>query len=415
MPVHLKPNREKPVLNRHPWVFSGAIARIDDAEPDGEIVDVYAASGKWVARGYLNRRSQIQVRILAWNRDEAVDSAFWQSRIQRAVSARADICPQTTALRLINAESDYLPGLTVDRFGDWLVMQVGTLGIEKQKHEIARLLVEITGAKGIIERSEMAARKQEGLAEASGLLLGAKPPKTIEVTENGQTFLVDLLHGQKTGFYTDQRTNRQRVAAYCAGKRVLNAFSYTGAFAVHALAAGATHVTNIDSSIDALEVAEQNLLRNGFAEGQYELIAGDVFQVLRDWRTAHPLNPLQNRGENAPALTADALGADHLYDVIILDPPKFASTQGQLDRALRGYKEINLGALALLKPGGVLATFSCSGLVSGELFQKVLFGAAVDAGREVQILEWLHQDADHPVAITFPEGEYLKGILCRVS
>jgi len=400
MPVHLKHNREKPVLNRHPWIFSGAIAHIDEGHADGEIVDIHAGSGKWVARGYLNRRSQIQVRILTWERDEEIDGEFWRSRIERAVATRTGIAAQTTALRLINAESDSLPGLTVDRFGDWLVMQVGTLGIELRKQEIARLLLEVTGARGIIERSEMAVRKQEGLAEASGLLLGEKPPGRIEITENGATFLVDLLQGQKTGFYTDQRTNRQRVATYCAGKRVLNAFSYTGAFAVHALLAGARYVTNIDSSIDALEIAEQNLIRNGFDESWYELIAGDVFQILRDWR--------HESDHQSPT-------TDHRYDVIILDPPKFASTQAQLDRALRGYKEINLGALALLNPGGVLATFSCSGLVSGELFQKVIFGAAVDAVRDAQILEWLRQDADHPVAITFPEGEYLKGLICRVS
>lgn len=410
MSVYLQPKREKPVLNRHPWVFSGAIARIDAADADGDIVDVIAASGKWLARGYLNRRSQIQVRILTWDRDEAIDDAFWQRRIQRALAARAGLANETTALRFINAESDWLPGLTVDRFGGesgaWLAMQVGTLGIDLRKHDIARILLEATGARGIVERSEMSARKQEGLREASGLLAGEAPPKTIEVTEHGRTFLVDLLHGQKTGFYTDQRTNRQRVAAYCAGKRVLNAFSYTGAFAVHALAAGATWVTNVDASLDALETAEQNLLRNGYNEDKYELIAGDVFAYLRDQRAPQQLI--------TDSLITDNFNTAYPFDVVILDPPKFASSQAQLDRALRGYKEINLSALSLVRPGGILATFSCSGLVSADLFQKVIFGAAVDAGREVQILEWLRQDADHPVAITFPEGEYLKGLICRV-
>lgn len=413
MPVYLKPKREKPVLNRHPWIFSGAIARIDETETDGAIVDVMAASGKWIARGYLNRRSQIQVRILTWEQAEEIDETFWRTRIHRAVAARNQIGTQTTALRLVNAESDFLPGLAVDRYGDWLAMQVGTLGIEQRKQEIARLLLEATGAKGIVERSEMAVRKQEGLSGTAGVLVGEPPPGAIEVVEYGHTFFVDLLHGQKTGFYTDQRTNRRCVAAYCAGKRVLNAFSYTGAFAVHALAAGATHVTNVDSSVDALEIAEQNLLRNGFDESQYELIAGDVFQVLRDWRSEIDLR-LPTSDVRPPSSDFQPPSSEHRYDVIILDPPKFASTQAQLDRALRGYKEINLGALALLKPGGILATFSCSGLVSSELFQKVIFGAAVDAERAVQMLEWLHQDVDHPVAITFPEGEYLKGLVCRV-
>lgn len=413
MSVRLKPNRDKPVGNRHPWIFSGAIAHIDSSDADGEIVEVFAASGKWLARGYLNRRSQIQVRILTWAQDEMIDADFWRRRLQSALDARAYLAAQTNALRLVNAESDYLPGLTVDRFGNWLAIQVGTLGIERRKHEIAPLLLELTGARGVVERSEMSARRQEGLPDASGVLLGEQPPAMIEVVEAGHTFLVDLMHGQKTGFYSDQRTNRQRVAAYCAGKRVLNAFSYTGAFAVHALAAGATHVTNIDASLDALEIAEQNLLGNGFDESRYTLIAGDVFQVLRDWRKQE--GQRQNFAVGVQAQDAGESEEPHLHDVIILDPPKFASTQAQLDRALRGYKDINLGALKLLKPGGILATFSCSGLVSADLFQKVVFGAAVDAGREVQILAWLHQDADHPVAITFPEGEYLKGLICRVS
>ncbi len=223
-----------------------------------------------------------------------------------------------------------------------------------------------------------------------------RPTGRSQITENGLHFLVDLVHGQKTGFYTDQRANRQRVAAYCGGRRVLNAFSYTGAFAVAALAAGASHVTNVDSSVDALELGETNLRANGFdPDRQTENIAGDVFAVLHDWqRSPQPASS---------------------FDLIVLDPPKFAQSQRNLERALRGYKEINRLALQLLRPGGILATFSCSGLVSADLFQKVLFGATLDAGRPLQILEWLRQASDHPVAITFPEGEYLKGLLGRVG
>lgn len=392
--VVLKGGRDKPVRHGHPWVFSGAIASIPRDAPDGAIVDVTDAGGKWLARGYLNRRSQMQVRLLSWERDEVVDTEFWRRRMTRAVEARAPLRAVTNALRLVFAESDFLPGLIVDQVGDFLVLQAGTLAIDQRKAELAPLLLEITGARGLIERSEHALRRQEGLPAAEGLLAGEAPAGPVEIHEHGRRFLVDITHGQKAGFYTDQRANRLRTAPYTTGKRVLNAFSYTGAFAVHALAAGATHVTNVDSSVEALEGAEANLRLNGYnPDAVTENIAGDVFEILRDWR----------RDPVAPR-----------FDVIILDPPKFAQSQQQVERALRGYKEINLQALAMLPRGGTLVTFSCSGLVSADLFQKVVFGAAVDAHRDVQILEWLRQDVDHPVAITFPEGEYLKGLICRV-
>jgi 23S rRNA (cytosine1962-C5)-methyltransferase len=271
---------------------------------------------------------------------------------------------------------------------------------------LAQLLRELTACRGVVERSEMALRRQEGLGPAVGLLAGEAPDGPIEVHESGLRFAVDLLHGQKTGFYTDQRQNRRRFAAYCAaaqaqaaaagstaGPQVLNAFAYTGAFAVYALAAGAGHVVNLDSSVEALELAETNLRLNGFdPDTAAEGVAGDVFTVLRDWR-ADTQSPR--------------------FDLIVLDPPKFVQSRQHLERGLRGYKDINLLALQLLRPGGILATFSCSGLVDLALFQKVVFGAAVDAGRSVQVLEWLHQGPDHGVALTFPEGEYLKGLICR--
>ena len=396
--VVLRVGREKPVRQRHPWIFSGAIARLPDdaphAAPNGSIVEVTDAAGTWLARGYLNRTSQIQVRLLTWDPGEAIDGDFWRGRLARAIAARAPLAEETSALRLVNAESDFLPGLTVDRAGDFLVLQAGTLGVEQRKQEIAALLLELTGARGVVERSEAAVRRQEGLDAAVGLLAGEGPGGPVEVVEHGARFLADILGGQKTGFYGDQRANRRRVAAYCAGQRVLNAFAYTGAFAVHALLRGAAHVTNVDSSVEALEGAEANLRLNGLdPETVTENIAGDVFDVLRDFRR-------------------DAERRD--YGVVILDPPKFAQHQGQVERALRGYKDINLQAFHLLPPGGILATFSCSGLVSADLFQKVVFGAAVDAGRDVQVVEWLRQDRDHPVALTFPEGEYLKGLICRV-
>ena len=393
--VILKSGRDKPVRQGHPWIFSGAISQLPSRAADGDLVNVYNADGGWLAQGYLNRASQIQVRVLTWEEEERVDQAFWQRRIKAALAGRAALAAsgETTVYRLIHGESDYLPGLIVDRYGDYLVMQVGTLGIERHKRLLATLLQQATGCAGIIERSDLSARRQEGLAPAEGLLLGKMPPETLTVRENGLNFVVDLLEGQKGGFYADQRYNRQLVTRNCAGKRVLNAFSYTGAFMVYALAAGASHVTNIDSSVEALTLGETNLRANGFdPDRQSESIAGDVFQVLRDWRD-DGIEP---------------------FDLIILDPPKFAQSNAHLDRALRGYKDINLLAMGLLKPGGMLATFSCSGLVSLDLFQKVVFGAAVDADRKLQIQAWLHQAEDHPVALTFPEGEYLKGLLCRL-
>lgn len=379
----------------HPWIFSGAIQHLPEQAEDGDIVAVCDARGAWLAQGYLNRASQIQVRLLSWDQKEIIDEHFWQRKLSQAIAARQPLSASndTTAYRLINAESDYLPGLVVDRYGSVLVMQVGTLGIELRKHELARQLLTLTDCSSVIERSEMAIRRQEGLGDAAGLLAGSMPAAQVTVRELGLQFYVDLVSGQKSGFYMDQRINRQRVARYCNGGDVLNAFSYTGAFAVHALAQGARTVINVDTSVEALELGEANLRLNGFdPETQTENIAGDLFDILRDWRD----------------------GGEQRFDVIILDPPKFAQSKGNLERALRGYKDINLLAMGLLKPGGFLATFSCSGLVSADLFQKVVFGAAVDAKRPVQILEWLRQASDHPVAITFPEGEYLKGLICRV-
>lgn len=399
-PVVIKAGREKPITQHHPWIFSGAIQQLPADAPNGAIVDVVDSRGKWLARGMLNRISQIQVRIFTWQQEEQVDDAFWHRRFTAAVERRNTYRArgETTAYRLINGESDFLPGLIVDQYGEHLIAQIGILGMDQRKAQWAMLLLEAAGAKSISERSDTAARRLEGLDDAHGLLAGTPPPDQIEITEKGLRFVVELVGGQKTGFYTDQRANRDAVARYCAGATVLNGFSYTGAFAVHALAAGATHVTNIDSSVDALELAETNIRLNGYdPDVVTENVAGDIFQVLRDWR---------NEGNH----TASA----HSFDVVILDPPKFAQSKAQVERALRGYKDINMLGIGLVKPGGILATFSCSGLVSADLFQKVLFGAAIDAGRDLQILEWRHQDSDHPVAITFPEGEYLKGLICRV-
>jgi 23S rRNA (cytosine1962-C5)-methyltransferase len=385
--VVLKRGREKPVRNRHPWVFSGAIARLEGDPQDGDLVRVVDSRGNYLATGYLNRRSQIVVRLLTWD-DEEIDEHFWRQRLERAVHVRGPRPPEG-ASRLVYAESDRLPGLVVDAYGPWLVMQCLTLGMARRRDEMAALLAEIAEPEGIYARDDADVRLHEGLPLEAGLLWGADPPERVEIVEHGHRFLVDVRQGHKTGFYLDQRQNRLRAAAHCAGAQVLNAFAYTGAFGVYAAAAGAKAVTNIDSSAQVLAFAADNVALNELKP--QEMVVGDVFQVLRRYR---------DEGRR--------------FDLIVLDPPKFASSQAEVMAATRGYKDINLLALQLLRAGGFLVTFSCSGRVSADLFQKVVFGASVDAGRHVQILERLAQAPDHPVLLTFPESAYLKGLLCRV-
>ncbi|MBN1656929.1 MAG: class I SAM-dependent rRNA methyltransferase [Anaerolineae bacterium] len=386
--VILKRGRDKPVRNRHPWIFSGAVAGIDGPARDGEVVRIVDEGGQYLATGYLNRRSQIVVRIVAWNEEEEIDAAFWRRQMARAIEGRRSIA-DSNACRLVYAESDGLPGLIVDRYGDWLVMQCLTLGMAQRRDELAALLAEMVEPAGIYARDDADVRLHEGLGQEAGRVWGEEPPDRIEIEEGGYRFLVDVKRGHKTGFYLDQRENRRRTAAYCAGADVLNAFAYSGAFAVYAAGAGARSVLNVDSSIPALEIAEENLALNGLAP--QEMLAGDVFQVLRDYRAE-----------------------GRAYDVIVLDPPKFATSQADVMKASRGYKDLNLLAMQLLKRGGVLVTFSCSGRVDAGLFQKFVFAASVDAGRQAQIVEWLAQAHDHPVLLTFPESWYLKGFICRV-
>jgi 23S rRNA (cytosine1962-C5)-methyltransferase len=393
--IFLYPGKDKPVRQRHPWIFSGAVARSEGYPNRGEVVDVVDDRGEWLARGYYNAASQIVVRLLTWQRDEAVDADFWRRRLAAAAAARQPLQarPDLTAYRLVYAESDGLPGLVVDRYGDWLVTQFLTAGVEVRRDLLLGLLVEMFAPAGIVDRSDVPVRRQEGLPLRSELAWGEPPPPGLTVLENGHRFPVDLLGGQKTGFYLDQRANRQIVGRQATGRTVLNAFSFTGAFAVYALAGGAAHVTNIDSSYDALAGGEAALRANGFdPDVQADSIAGDVFQVLRDFREA-----------------------GRRFDLVILDPPKFAGRKQELAGATRGYKDINLLALGLLAPGGLLATFSCSGLVTPDLFQKVVFGASVDAGRDAQIIGHFSQGPDHPILLSFPESEYLKGLLLRVA
>ncbi len=386
--VILKPGREKSVRNRHPWIFSGAI---EHAQGQGDLVQVVSSRGEYLATGTLNHRSQITVRLLTWDAGEEIDGPFWRRRLERAIAGRAQLAADraANAYRLVHAEADGLPGLIVDRYGPWLVIQCLTAGMAHRREEIAALLAELLAPAGIYARDDADVRLKEGLPLETGLLQGEEPPDRVEIVESGHRFLVDVKRGHKTGFYLDQRENRRRAAAYCSGREALNAFAYTGAFGVYAADAKARSVVNIDTSAESLALAGENLALNGCAP--QEMVTGDVFQVLRRY---------SREGRT--------------FDVVILDPPKFAASQAEVMDAARGYKDVNLSAMRLLRPGGTLITFSCSGLVSADLFQKIVFGASVDAGRDVQIVDKLAQGSDHPVLLTFPESAYLKGFICRV-
>ncbi len=389
--IRLKRGKEKPVQNRHPWVFSGAIARAEGPLADGDLVDVLDERGAFLARGYYNRRSQITVRLMTWDPDEEVGAELLAARLRGCLARRQALGLASDAYRLAHGESDLLPGLIVDRYADYFVVQCLTMGMERWKGEIAAILAELAPCRGVYERSDVDAREKDGLPPAAGPLWGDPPPDLVEIAEGGYRFAVDLKAGQKTGFYLDQRDNRRQVAGYCRGREVLNCFAYTGAFGVYAAGAGAKSLTNVDTSADALAMARHNLELNGLADRSAEQVVADVFAQLRQYR---------EQGRR--------------FDLIILDPPKFAYNQAQVQRACRGYKDINWLALQLLRPQGILATFSCSGLVSPDLFQKVVFGASLDAGRDAQILTKLTQAADHPILLAFPEGEYLKGLICQV-
>ncbi len=398
----IRARREKAVQRHHPWVFSGAVKRVTGDPAPGATVRLHSERGDFLAWGYYNAASQIRARLLSWEEDQTLDEAFWRGRIRQAALARGEdnlIYEGGTpvAYRLINAENDYLPGLVVDRYGDWLVLQALTLGIETRKDLLVRLLDEELHPAGIYERSDVDVRAKEGLEPAVGLLLGREPPEWIEIDEFGRRFLVDVRQGHKTGFYLDQRLNRRllgdllRFDPDAPERVVLNAFGYTGGFSVYARDGLARRVVTVDSSAEALDLARRNLLLNGFTPVEDDLVEADVFQYLRLCRDS---------GQR--------------FDIVILDPPKFAHSQRQVDRAARGYKDINLLAFKLIKPGGLLMTFSCSGGVDADLFRKIVFGALVDAGREAQVLQTLGPGPDHPVALTFPEGAYLKGLLLRV-
>ena len=388
----LKAGREHSLERRHPWVFSGAVEALRGEVEAGGIVALQSADGRFLGWAAYNPHSQIRARVWSFDAAEYPDAAWLRARLARAIERRAHTIAAAAgdAMRLVHAESDGLPGLIVDRYADTLVVQLSTAGMDLRRDTIVAALAGLSGCGRIFERSDADTRLLEGLPERTGVLWGDAPPDGIVIRENGLRFHVDVLEGQKTGFYLDQRDNRARLRARAAGMEVLNCFSFTGAFSLACVAGGARSVLSIDSSAAALEFARRNVQLNQLDSGKFEWMQADAFQALRGLRD-------QARS----------------FDLIVLDPPKFAPTAKHAPAAARGYKDINLSAMRLLRPGGVLATFSCSSGISEDLFHKIVAGAAADAGMSATILDWFHAAPDHPSLLEFPEGEYLKGLLLR--
>jgi 23S rRNA (cytosine1962-C5)-methyltransferase len=386
----LKRGREKSLKRRHPWLFSGAIEKLSGKPGAGDTVEIKDASGKSLGSAAYSPKSQIRARMWTFDHAEEVDAGFFRRRIERALALREALPARrhTNALRIVHGESDGLPGLIVDRYADVLVAQFLAAGVERWRDPILDALSELTAAEAIFERSDAEVRKLEALPARVGFARGNRNASRCPIVEYGLNFRVDVEQGQKTGFFLDQRENRQRVRELAAGREVLDGFCYTGGFSIAALAGGAKRVTAIESSAPALEVARENLAANPFDAARVQFVQGDVFAQLR---------ALRDRAAQ--------------FQMVILDPPKFAPSAAQVKNAARAYKDINLLAFKLLAPGGLLATFSCSGGVSAELFQSIVAGAALDAGADAKIVERFGAAADHPIALEFPEGEYLKGLL----
>ncbi|HNW59165.1 MAG TPA: class I SAM-dependent rRNA methyltransferase [bacterium] len=388
--IVLKPGKEHVILRGHPWLFSGAIARIEGKPRNGGIVPICRADGTPFAQGAYNHSSDIAVRIISLDPNREIDTAFWRDRIHKAVALRKHLQPpETTAMRMINAEGDGLPGLVVDRYGDFLVISIATLLLDRLRETLCELLIVEMAPAGIYERSEGRARQREGLDTRSGMLWGEPPPQQLEIRENGLRFQVDLIEGQKTGFFIDQRDNRSLVESISRNYRVLNCFAYSGGFSLYAVRGGALKVTSVELSAHACGMCRANLLLNRFDPEHHPVITADVFDYLRSGK--------------------------ELFDLIVLDPPAFAKSQKDVQRASRGYKEINLQAIKRLEPGGLLATFSCSNHIDKTLFTRLVLAAAADAGRSVQLVRELAPGGDHPVLLAHEEGRYLKGLLLRVQ
>lgn len=386
--LYLKKGRERPVLAGHPWIFSGAIEKSDADSVEGPVADVLDFQGRFLARGLYNPKSQIRVRVLTWEKD-AIDAVFFSRRIAAAVALRERlVSPLTNAYRVINGEGDFLPGLIVDRYGDYLVCQFFTAGIDALKSHVIEALAAELKPNGIYERSEGGVRDEEALAPSVGVVYGDEPPELIEIEESAHRFLIDIRGGQKTGFFLDQRDNRTLLASLAPDTTILNCFAYTGGFSVYALKAGAKRVISLDSSRPALDLAKRNLELNGLGHDESDLVRADAFSYLKSFTDK--------------------------VDILVLDPPSLAHRRGDVEAAAGGYKFLNLHSLKVLPRGGLLLTFCCSQHVTLDLFQKIVFGAAVDARRKVQLLKRLGPAPDHPVSLHHPEGEYLKGLFLRV-
>jgi 23S rRNA (cytosine1962-C5)-methyltransferase len=395
--LYLKPNRDRSVRRFHPWIFSGAVQRLNGNPPPGAVVDVRTSTGSLIGRGFYNPHSQIRCRMLVW-RDEPVDRAFFEKKIHAAWQLRqvlfrgaleASSDKYTNAYRVINAEGDGLPGLIVDRYADFLVIQMSSLGMVQWRQDLVASLQNVFQPAGIFERSTAGALREEALEPALGTLAGNEPPQALEISESGLRFEVSLQEGQKTGFFLDQRENRQWMSEHSRGREILNGFAYSGAFSVYAAQAGAARIVTVDSSSPAILWAQRNFALNNLAGVAEDFVVADMFQFLR--------------------------ATTRRFDFIILDPPAFAHRQKEVEHAARAYKDVNLQAMKIIAPGGLLFTCSCSQPISPDLFQKIIFAAATDAKRFVRILGHRGHAPDHPVSIYHPEGRYLQGWLLQVE
>ncbi|WP_306522057.1 class I SAM-dependent rRNA methyltransferase [Rheinheimera sp.] len=392
--IILQSDRDKSLKRRHPWVFSQAVKQVHGTPNSGDTVDILTEDGKFVARGAYSPNSQIRARVWTFDQNELIDVEFFQRRIQQAWFLRQQLFDlnQTNGIRVVAAESDGLPGVTVDLYADVLVCQLLSAGAERQRKHIVAALKQLFDGYSIYERSDVDVRKKEGLEPRTGWLHLPRESGEVTIKENGLNILVDVINGHKTGFYLDQRDSRAAAGRYAKGKTVLNCFSYTGTFGLSVLAGGATHVTNADLSDLALATAERNMELNQLDLSKATMTKADVFKLLRQYK---------EEGKQ--------------FDMVILDPPKFAENKTQLVGACRGYKDINRVAMQIVKPGGLLLTFSCSGLMEESLFQKVVADAALDANRGCLFIERLSQAKDHPIASFYPEGHYLKGLVCIIQ
>ncbi|MBB5397471.1 class I SAM-dependent rRNA methyltransferase [Mucilaginibacter sp. AK015] len=391
--VILKKGKEKAVLHKHPWVFSGAIEQVKGKPANGDIICLRDSKKDFLAYGFYNDRSRVAVRLLEWDESVAVDDNWFRDKVRTSVAGRAHILADgsTDTCRLVFSESDYLPGLIVDKYANHLAVQVLTSGIQNAMPVIIDELNALLKPASIFDKSDAASRSHEGLETSNVLLAGTHPPELVMVKENGISYGINIAEGQKSGFYCDQRYNRKLLATYATGKKMLDCFCYTGGFTLNALKNGAASITSVDSSALALETLEENIRLNQFEGSAHSAIKSDVNVQLRKFR---------DEGET--------------FDIIVLDPPKYAPSRSALDRASRAYKDLNRLGMQLLNSGGLLATFSCSGAMDMETFKQVAAWAALDAGKQVQFIYQFHQPEDHPVRASFPEGEYLKGLLCRV-